>query len=246
VSDHALFAVAPYVGAACLAAVSLLRYLMARQRGGLTAHDAALTRALFGGHRAWSVGIAGLTLLHLLLLAFPRLALAWNRSVTRLIVLEAVFFAFGILALVGLVDLVVRHVRDPDRRASGSLADSAFLGLLALEIASGLGLAVLYRWAASWSVVTLAPYLRSVLALQPDLALVQPVPYLVKLHLFTTVALAILFPFTHLVYAVLIPLDRAAALALAPARRLAHQARTRLLEAVRMGSRRLGLQEEEE
>ena len=245
-SDHALFAVAPYVAAVCLAVVMLLRYRIARGRGRLTAVEASLTRELFGGQRAWSLGIAGLAVAHLILLAFPGLVLAWNQSLARLIVLEVVFFAFGVIALVGLLHLIVAHVRNPAARAGSSVADTAFLGLLVVEIVSGLGLAVLYRWASSWSVVTLTPYLHSVLGLDPKLALVQSLPYLVRLHVFAGMALVALFPFTHLVYAVLIPIDRAATLLLAPAQRVLQRAGTRLAEAVRMGGRRLGWREEED
>jgi nitrate reductase gamma subunit len=245
-SDRALFAVAPYVAAACLAAVALLRYLAARETGRLTAQEASLARELFGGPRAWSLGVAGLAILHGALLAAPGLVLAWNQSPARLIALEAVFFAFGVIALVGLLDLVVAHVRDPAARAASSPADAAFLGLLVVEVVSGLGLAALYRWASSWSVVTLTPYLRSVAGLQPDVSFVASVPYLVKLHVFAGFALLAVFPFTHLLHAVLRPLDRAAALALAPAGRLLQGAGRRLADAARVGGRRLGWQEEED
>jgi nitrate reductase gamma subunit len=172
--------------------------------------------------------------------------MAWNQSLARLIGLEVIFFAFGAIALVGLLDLIVAHLRTPEARADSSVADTAFLGLLVVEVVSGVSVAVLYRWASSWSVVTLTPYLHSVLGLEPRVALVQSVPYLVKLHVFSGIALAALFPFTHLVYAVLIPLDRAAVLMLAPVQRVLQRASRRLAEAVRMGSRRLGWREEED
>jgi nitrate reductase gamma subunit len=244
-SDHALFAVTPYLASLFLVAVTLLRYLLARQRGGLSAGDAATSRALLGGHRAWRIGVGGLAAGHLVLLAFPGMVLAWNQSLARLIALEVVLFACGVLALVGLLDLVVRHL-GRSTLSRGSLADTAFLGLLLVAVASGLCLAVLYRWGSSWSVVTLTPYLHSVVGLEPTLGLVKEMPYVVKLHLFSGLALAALLPFTHVVYAVLVPLDRAAGWVLAPLREMAHRVRKRLEDAVRVGGRRLGWREEED
>jgi nitrate reductase gamma subunit len=245
-SNRTLFAVTPYVAAVCLVAVSLLRYLLARQAGPLTPRETSLARELFGGHRLWSLGMGGLAVGHAALLAFPALILAWNRSVTRLLALEAVFFAFGVMAFVGLLDLIVRQVRGPVARSRSSLADTAFLGLLLVQIVSGLSLASLYRWASSWSVVTITPYVQSLLRLQPEVGLLAVVPYVVKLHVFSGLVLVALFPFTHLLFAVLVPLDRAAGLLLAPLRRALMAGGRRLGEAARVGGRRLGLGEEEE
>ena len=72
----------------------------------------------------------------------------------------------------------------------------AFVGVLLVAIVSGLSLAVLYRWAAAWSSVTLAPYVRSVASFQPDLRHLESMPYLVELHVFSSIVLIALLPFT--------------------------------------------------
>jgi nitrate reductase gamma subunit len=244
-TDHALFAVTPYLAGVSLVAVTLLRYLLARQRGALAGGAASATAGPFRGRRAWNIGLGGLAAAHLAMLAFPQIVLAWNQHPARLMALEAVFFAFGVAALVGLLHLVVRQVGHVALSRS-SLIDVAFLGLLLVALVSGLGVAVLYRWASSWSAVTLTPYVHSVVSLEPRIGLVQAMPYLVKLHVFSGLALFALFPFTRLVHAVLVPLDRAAGLVLAPAQRMARRGRRALEESVRVLGRRLGWQEEED
>lgn len=245
-SGHALFVVAPYLAAVSLVAVTLLRYLLARQHGRLRLERAWTARALFGGPRVWTVGMVGLAVGHVAILGFPGQVLAWNHHFDRLLALEVALFACGVAALLGLLALLVKHVRSPEVRAKSSVADTAFLGLLLVLMVSGLGLAVLYRWASVWSVVALSPYLRSLVQLAPEPAVVEAMPYLVKLHLFTGIALLAVLPFTHLVFALLVPLDRAAVRMAAPFRLAAHLARPRLAAAVRVGGRRLGWQEDED
>jgi nitrate reductase gamma subunit len=244
-SDHALFAVTPYVAGVSLVAVTLLRYLLARQRGALAGGGASITGGSFRGRRAWNIGLGGLAAAHVAILAFPQVVLAWNQSPARLVALEAVFFAFGVAALVGLLHAIASHLGHSALSRS-SLIDTAFLGLLLVAVASGLGLAVLYRWASSWSAVTLTPYVHSVLSLEPRVALVKAMPYLVKLHVFSGLAVLALFPFTRLVRAVLVPLDRAASLVLQPVQRMARGGRRRLEDTVRVLGRRLGWLEEED
>ena len=244
-SDHALFAVTPYLAGVSLVAVSLLRYLLARQRGALAGGAASITGTSSRGRRALNIGLGGLAAAHVALVAFPQLVLAWNQSPARLFALEAVFFALGVAALVGLLYALASHLgHDPLSRRS--LIDTAFLGLLLVALASGLATAVLYRWASSWSAVTLTPYVHSVLSLEPRVTLVTAMPYAVKLHVFSGLALIALFPFTRLVYAVLVPFDRAAGLVLLPAQRMARGGRRRLEDTVRVLGRRLGWQEEED
>jgi nitrate reductase gamma subunit len=89
--------------------------------------------------------------------------------------------------------------------------------VLLVAVISGLGIAALYRWAAAWSSVTLAPYLRSVADLQPDLRHLEAMPYLVKLHLFSASALIAMVPFTMPMRVFLATARHAADRALAPA-----------------------------
>ena len=217
-SDHALFGVAPGLALLSLGAVSVLRYLLVRQRGPLDRSSLIRTKRLLWGSWTWRVGVCGLLALHLLLLVFPRQVLAWNQRHWRLLLLEGTGLALGLAALAGLVALIVRNVRSPSRTSPSdpSIVDTAFLGLLLVATVSGLTTAVLYRWASSWSTVTLVPYVWGLAGLEARVGLVGGLPYVVKLHLFSAVVLLAVFPFTCLCQAALYPLDRALAAACAP------------------------------
>jgi nitrate reductase gamma subunit len=57
-------------------------------------------------------------------------------------------------------------------------------------------MSVQYRWASYWAALTLTPWVRSVLRLQPDPQLVDAVPDVAKLHVFAGLVLVTLLPFT--------------------------------------------------
>ena len=185
-SDHALFAAAPGVALLTLGSVSVLRYLLARHPRDRSA--LVRTTRLLGGTRAWRVGVFGLLAIHLLLLVFPRQVLVWNQRHWRLLLLEGTGALLGVAALVGLIGLIVRNIRapDPGSPARPSIVDTAFLGLLLVNTVSGLATALLYRWASSWSTVTVVPYVRSLAELEPRVGLVAGLPYMAKLHVFSS------------------------------------------------------------
>jgi nitrate reductase gamma subunit len=248
-TDRALFAAGPGLALLSLGWISLLRYLLVRQRGPMP--SSAMTRAkeLVWDSWPWRIGLLGLLALHLLLILFPIQVLAWNRTHAQLLALEAAGFAFGLAALLGIVSLVRRQLRPSaaaEKPARFAVADAALLGLLLVAVISGLVMAGLYRWASSWSTVTLVPYVRSLVALDARLPLMTGMPYVVKLHVFCTIALVAVLPFSHAVDLVLLPVDRVVGALLVPlagARRRAW----RMLGALgRRGAAALSLKREED
>ena len=234
-SSHALFVVAPCLALLSLILVLPLRYRLARARGRLTRRERALALRLFGRNRAWRLGMAGVVASHALMLLLPAGVLAWNEEPLRMMVLEVLFCITGSLALFGLLGLMRRYLADPALRAYSSPADVALLALLIVQLLSGIGLTVLYRWASSWSAVTLTPYVYSLAKLSPRLLLVEAMPYLVKLHVFSAFSLFIVLPFTHLVDAVLVPVGAFLERTFAPLVRMAQIARALVL----LGGQRL-------
>jgi nitrate reductase gamma subunit len=107
---------------------------------------------------------------------------------------------------------MVEALRAPERPL---FADIILLGVLAVAITSGLILAARYRWASTWSAVTLTPYLRSLLRLAPDTTLLA-LPYVIKLHVFSGIALLAVLPFTSVMRPVAIRIQQLQALAFAP------------------------------
>lgn len=192
-SEYALFVVAPYLAAASLVAGALSALLDRSQRAELDA-QAATARWLAGRHRVLALGLAGVLLGHALILAWPHHLARWAQPLERLFVVEASLFLLGVAAFAGLMVAIARQV--PRGRRQVSVVDVTFVGVLLVVVVSGLAIPVLYRWAAAWSSVTLAPYVRSVASLQPELAYLESMPYLVKLHVFSSSVVIALVPFT--------------------------------------------------
>jgi nitrate reductase gamma subunit len=135
------------------------------------------------------------------MIGWPDELLAWSRNLSRAIAFELVFFAFGVCTLISVAAAIRRRaIRTPVPAGS---VNAAFWGVLLVALVSGLGIAVFHRWAAAWSAVTIVHYVRSLLTLQPDLAPLEPMPYLVKLHIFSAFVVIALLPFARPVQSLL-------------------------------------------
>jgi nitrate reductase gamma subunit len=245
VTTQALFAVAPYAAASSLAALTLLRFVALRRRGR-GRQDLGLALRVFRGNRLWRVGLAATLAGHLAVLFLPQMVLRWTASLPRLIAFEVASLACGLAAAAGLVTVLSAHLRQRTHRSARFVADGVVLALLAVAIGSGLGVAVVHRWATSWSLVTVAPYVRSVLALSPDLDLVAALPYLVKLHIFSALACAAVLPLSHALDPILIHLGRLLAAVRAPVDAATRWAWTRADDAARRAAHAFWWREEEE
>ena len=138
---------------------------------------------------------------------FPRVILWWNGSTSRLYLLEGAGFIVGSAALACWCALVWRHLGRSNRPLITELADTVFLALLFVGILSGVLTAVLYRWGSTWSAVTLAPYLASLVRAKPAAGLATQMPFLVRLHVFSAFAALAVLPLTRLAaFLVFLPL----------------------------------------
>lgn len=231
--DEFLFILAPSMAACSLVSGSLVRYCLL-QRQPEPDREPATRAVAVGAAAIWRCAIATVIAGHLLGFAFPAAILRWNREPLRLFVLEATGLVAGSIALLGVIVAVSRRLRAPDRLGSASPLDVIAGTLVLIEIVSGIAIAVLYRWASSWSGVTLTPYLLSLFRLEPSVTLVSGMPFLVRLHVFCAFAVVGVAPFTRSARFVLASLnDRSeraiarASLACAPARRALEIRRTR-------------------
>jgi nitrate reductase gamma subunit len=191
--DQLLFGVAPYLAVLVCVSASVVRFLRSRGQS-----DPVLPEPLSRAAMLWRAAIAAVVAGHVLAFVFPAGVLLWNRLPLRLYILEGSGLVAGSLALVGLVVMLAGRLRDRDRTSASSPLDVIAGTLILTEVVSGLAIAVLYRWASSWSGVTLAPYLASLVRLQPSIVLVTGMPLLVRLHVFCAFAIVAVLPFTRL------------------------------------------------
>jgi nitrate reductase gamma subunit len=135
---------------------------------------------------------------HLAGLLLPQRILLWNSVPYRLYLLEAFGFAIGLLALGAWSLLMWRHLGTADGSFGLQVVDMVFLSVLFVALLSGSLIAAVYRWASSWSVLTVTPYGMSLLSGRPAIALATDMPLLVRLHVFSSLAALALFPFSRL------------------------------------------------
>ena len=154
--------------------------------------------AALGAAAMWRWAIATVLAGHLLAIAFPASVLFRNREPLRLFVLEGTGVAAGCIALAGLIAMLVQRWRAAEGiPETASPLETIGATLISIEVASGIAVAVLYRWASSWSgrdadTVSVVALFR----LEPRVALVASMPFAVRLHVFCAFAVVAVAPFT--------------------------------------------------
>ena len=207
-----LFQLFPYVALAILILGLGIRHTLARQRPATIAPSADAAWREFRGTVAWRIGLAITVIVHLACLLVPGTIRVWDGAPLRLYLLEGTGFVFGVVALVGVIQVMLRHIRRSVAAHHGPIpevADYALLTLLLVATVSGLSTAVMYRWGSSWQAGTLTPYLWSLTRGEPATLLVQQMPFLVRLHVFTWFAVLAVMPFTSAAMILVAAGDRA-------------------------------------
>lgn len=204
--DMVLFAVFPYIAVIVAVVVGVYRYFNARFSYSSYSSQFLETRALFWGSAPWHYGIIVILLAHLLAALFPDFWAALIAEPGRLYALELVGLALGALALVAVALLVLRRLGNARIRAVTSPMDWVLLAALLIQVALGVWVALFYRWGSAWYLSSITPWLRSLVALQPQIEAVAVLPLVVKLHALGGFVILALFPFTRLVHAVVPPL----------------------------------------
>jgi len=203
--DPLLFSILPYVAFFSFFLLTIQRY---RQRG--FSYSSYSSQTLENKLHFWSTvpfhyGILVVLTGHVVGFLFPRQLLLFNSRPVRLYILEVSALIFGLLALVGLVAIVYRRIIEPKVRGLTTVSDWILYGLLLIQVASGVNLAVFHSWGISWYAATVTPYLWSLVMLNPDFSSIAAMPFSVKLHIVNAYFLIGFFPFTRLVHILVVP-----------------------------------------
>jgi nitrate reductase gamma subunit len=205
--DILLFGIFPYVAAAIFFIGTILRYSGQPFTYSSLSSQFLENRQHFWGLVPFHYGLIVILTGHVVGFLVPRSVLAWNARPLRLYILEVTALIFGLLVLIGLLQMIYRRLTDSRVRIVTSRADWILLALLLVQIVAGVLIATTYTWGSSWFAATASPYLWSVLWLKPDLSFIAPMPWLVKVHIAGFFALTAFFPFTRMVHQLVFPVN---------------------------------------
>jgi nitrate reductase gamma subunit len=137
----------------------------------------------------------------------PATILSWNSDPMRLLILEISAFIFGLSALVGMFNLLVRRKTNPRIEIVTTKMDLLIEVILLVQIFFGLWIAYGYRWGSSWFAAVISPYLKSIFTLNPQIDIVANMPWPIQVHIALAYTIVLLIPFTRLVHLLVFPLS---------------------------------------
>ncbi len=201
--DLLLFGAFPYVALVVFVIGTIYRYKMGFKYSSLSSQFLE-TKKLYQASVPFHVGIVVVFLAHLIGFLFPSFYLSFGGS--SLIVLETIGLAFGIIATIGLILLLVRRLNDVRLAVVTNKMDIVIEIILIIQFIVGILVAILMKWGSGWYASNMAPYLWSIFLLNPDVEAVASMPFLLKLHVFGAFLIILLVPFSRLVHFLVVPL----------------------------------------
>ncbi len=205
--DRMYFAVFPYIAVALAAGFGVYRYYADRFSFSSLSSQILENRSLFWGSVPWHYGIVLVLLAHIFAIVMPGFWASLHRDPLRMLVIELIGGALGLLTLLGIVVLLVRRIADDRIRPVTSVMDWILLIDLLLQASAGVSIALFYRWGTLWYEYTAVPWLASLAVLSPDIDFVTPLPWIVRFHAVNAFVLIALFPFTRLVHIFTVPVS---------------------------------------
>ena len=200
-----LFGVVPYVVVALALVVTVVRWRQHPFSVSSLSSQLLESRKLYWGSIPFHWGLSLILVGHLAALVVPRGFEIWNGSPLRLVLLEITGLALALWSAVGVAVLLYRRLSEPRIRRVTSVMDLVVLAVLAIQIGSGIWIAIGYRWGSYWGTAVFVPYVRSLLSFQPEPGYVDPLPFALKLHVLAFFAFLALFPFSRLVHIITLP-----------------------------------------
>lgn len=203
---NALFFIGlPYVSLVTFFLMSIVRY---RVRG--FSYSSLSSQFLENRQHFWALmpfhyGILTVLTMHIVAFLIPRQLVWWSSVPARLWIMEIGMLAAGLLTLAGLAAAMLRRHTNHKIAVVTSLVDWVVLTLLLVQVVTGIGVAMMHPWGSSWFAIAVTPYLWSVATLNPNLAVVTVMPWMVKLHIINAFVLIGFSPFTRLVHILVTP-----------------------------------------
>ena len=203
--DTLFFATLPYVALVLFLVGTIYRY-----RSDAFTYSSLSSQLLENKQHFWALvpfhyGIIAVLTGHVVAFLIPRSILVWNSRPLRLYILEVSALIFGLTTLVSLFAIIARRATDGRVRVVTSKADWILYAMLAVQVFSGVYVAVFHRWGSSWFAASAAPYFWSLLRLNPDISVIAAMPWMVKVHIVNAFAVIAFFPFTRLVHILVVP-----------------------------------------
>jgi nitrate reductase gamma subunit len=206
-SNEFLFGVIPYAVTLLAIIGTVVRWRLLPFSVSSLSSQLLESRKLYWGSIPFHWGLSLILLGHLFALIVPRGFELWNGAPLRLYLLEITGLALALWAGFGLSVLIYRRLSNPRIRRVTSPMDLVVLGVIAVQIVSGVWIAIGYRWGSYWGTSVFVPYVRSLLTFQPDPAYIEPLPWVLKIHVLTFFAFLAVFPFSRLVHIITLPLQ---------------------------------------
>lgn len=205
--NNFIFVALPYVALTIFLIGTIYRYRGTKFKFSSLSSEFLEGKKLFWGTVPFHWGIIVLFFGHLIAFLIPEAILAWNGNTLRLMILEISAFIFGLSALVGMFNLLVRRKTNPRIEVVTSKMDLLIEVIIVAEIFLGLTIAYGFRWGSSWFAAVISPYLSSIFILNPQIEAVSAMPWVIKLHIALAFIIVLLIPFTRLVHLLVFPLS---------------------------------------
>ncbi|PJA07357.1 MAG: respiratory nitrate reductase subunit gamma [Flavobacteriales bacterium CG_4_10_14_0_2_um_filter_32_8] len=164
-------------------------------------------KQLFWASQPFHWGMVIIFLGHLIAFLTPSAIIAWNGDSLRLLILEISSFAFGLSALLGLILLVKRRLSSQRLTMVANKMDMLVYVVLFTQIISGLSVAYFARWGSTWFATSITPYLTSIFAFNPDLGVVNALPWFIQIHIISAFFIIAIIPFTRFMHFLVAPID---------------------------------------
>lgn len=199
-----LFGAMPYILVTIAIVGTIWRFTTNRYSWSSQSSQFLENKTLFFGSFPWHYGILTVLLFHTIGFFIPSAILGWNAEPMRLYIFEIGGLSFGFLALFGLLMLIYRRLTNVRVKSVTSGWDVLVLIILIIQVVTGLGNALIYRWGSNWYAAAAVPWMWSVLSMSPEVDRVANLPLITKTHIFNAMIFVAFIPFSRLAHFVVI------------------------------------------